>query len=101
LEEFYSIKESIKEDKFNRYRNNIYLETDITYQEALEGTKKKFTFFRWDKCPKCEGKRTEEKEKSTTCLLCKGNGYLDFNFVSYVHCFQCDGSGKIIEDFCG
>ena len=101
VDEFFNIKESIKEDKFNRYRNSIFTQTEITLQEALEGIKKKITFFRWVKCQSCDGSGVENKNKNLqVCQLCVGRGEFQNNFGRLVHCIQCDGTGEIIEDVC-
>lgn len=59
-------KENAKKRRNERTGKNIHQEINVTFEEAVNGCKKRINITRYEKCPKCDGDRR--------CKFCKGTG---------------------------
>ncbi len=86
---------------------NIRIAVNITFEEAVFGTKKEVTFNGQEICPECNGSGAKKGSTPETCPQCKGKGQVIFQRQSLFGmtqsvqvCPQCRGKGKIIKDKC-
>ncbi len=87
--------------------SNIRLAVNISFEEAVFGTKKEVTFNGHETCPECNGTGAKKGSSPETCPQCKGKGQVVFQRQSLFGltqsvqvCPQCRGKGKIIKDKC-
>src|SRR5688572_8848859 len=76
---------------------------ELTFEEAVFGTKKKIQFPRHEPCVECSGSGSAQGSGSSTCTTCNGYGQVRFQqgFFSITRtCSQCRGSGQIIKNPC-
>ncbi len=92
--------------KGNRARkgNDTLYKMNITFMEAVYGTKKDFNLDLYDTCDKCNGKGGFNEK---TCPNCNGSGTvtesqntLFGSFMSKTTCSRCNGTGKVFERIC-
>jgi molecular chaperone DnaJ len=80
---------------------------EITFEEAMFGTKKDVTIDRYVPCDECEGTGAEDPSAVKNCSTCNGSGEVRQmtrqGFSTIIRtgvCNTCGGSGKIIEKKC-
>jgi molecular chaperone DnaJ len=81
---------------------NIYVKFEISFEESIFGTTKKFNVKKTVPCEKCDGTGAKDK-KFKTCPKCNGRGVLTHrhgNFMSQTTCPECMGRGKFPENKC-
>ncbi len=77
---------------------------NLTFEEAVFGTKKTITLDLNEKCPKCHG---EGGFKETTCRTCGGTGRIISEqrslfgvFQTQTTCNECGGTGRTFKEIC-
>jgi molecular chaperone DnaJ len=88
----------------NRPQNgdDIRIGVEISFDEAIFGTTRKFNVRKNAPCEKCGGTGAKDK-KFKTCPKCDGKGVLIYrkgNFISQTTCPECMGSGNFPEEKC-
>ncbi|RMA93109.1 DnaJ domain-containing protein [Hydrogenothermus marinus] len=78
---------------------NIYVDIELTYEEAFNGTTKLITYERKEICKECEGKGITENSILKECSLCKGKGKLKTPLLNII-CPKCKGRKFIILNPC-
>lgn len=80
---------------------------DLTFNEAVFGTKKKISVRRREECSRCHGEGVEEGSEKVTCPRCGGSGQIQNNqstafgsFIRLETCPKCHGKGVYIENPC-
>jgi molecular chaperone DnaJ len=82
---------------------DLRYDLELTFEEAVFGTKKKIHFPRHELCGECGGSGSAHGNGSTTCPTCNGYGQVRFQqgFFSVTRtCSQCRGTGQIIKNPC-
>jgi molecular chaperone DnaJ len=83
--------------------SDLRFDLELSFEEAVFGTKKKIQFPRHELCGECSGSGSAQGNGSTTCPTCNGYGQVRFQqgFFSVTRtCSQCRGSGQIIKNPC-
>lgn len=85
---------------------DVHVHYDITFEEAIFGTKKEIPVTKDVICDACNGTGSKSKN-AKTCTYCHGTGriYVRQNSIlgtiqREVTCDQCHGTGNIIDDPC-
>ena len=76
---------------------------EITFKEAVFGTKKELSFSKNHSCSACKGTGTESRSGKKVCSTCNGSGQVrrSSGFFSIASpCPTCNGEGYVIEDPC-
>ncbi|MBY9021149.1 MAG: molecular chaperone DnaJ [Candidatus Lokiarchaeota archaeon] len=80
---------------------------EITFEEAMFGTKKDVVIQRYTPCDECEGTGAEDPSSIKTCPECEGAGRVRKmtqsgfgTIIREAECYNCNGSGKIIKKKC-
>jgi molecular chaperone DnaJ len=80
---------------------------EITFEEAMFGTKRDVLIERYVPCDECEGTGAADPSGVKTCKSCNGSGEIRQitrqGFSTIIRtgvCNTCDGTGKIIEKKC-
>ena len=80
---------------------------EITFEEAMFGTKKDVVIQRYTPCDECEGTGAEDPSSIKTCPQCEGAGRVrkmtQSGFGTIIReseCYTCNGTGKIIKKKC-
>lgn len=87
--------------------SDITSNVELTFMEAILGTKKSISFTRIEKCPVCNGSGAKDSSSVRTCDKCNGSGQVRYvqntifgQQVTVGVCDKCNGSGKIVTDSC-
>ncbi len=80
---------------------------ELTFEEAIFGTKTDLTMHLDDECEHCKGTTVEPGHELKTCDTCKGTGQVTnvtrtifVNIQQATICWTCRGRGKIPEKVC-
>ncbi len=86
---------------------DVSVRVNISFEDAVFGTKKEISFNRIQKCPECSGSGAERGTHAETCKVCGGSGQRRVTqrlggmaFQSTTTCDACKGTGKIIKNPC-
>jgi len=82
---------------------DLVLDLDITFHEAIKGTRKNVAYARSVVCPGCNGTKAAAGTKPVQCEECKGSGMGTIkqdNMVFRTACQKCKGAGSFIKDPC-
>ncbi len=86
---------------------DININIDIPFEEAVFGTKREIEFYKRVRCPKCNGKGYESGTKIINCSTCGGSGQITStkqsmlgSFTQITVCPSCKGEGKRSEKPC-
>ncbi len=82
---------------------SLRYDMELSFKDAVYGTKTELRFSRNELCPTCGGSGSEAGTGKKTCPQCGGAGQVrrSTGFFSMVQaCPQCGGSGQIIEHPC-
>lgn len=82
---------------------SLRYDLELSFKDAVYGTKTELRFSRNELCPTCGGGGNEPGTGKKTCPSCGGSGQVRRNtgFLSMVQtCPQCGGAGQIIEHPC-
>ena len=92
-----------------RRRNGPMQGSDLRYnmkldfEEAANGCKKSFDFYRNEVCDTCHGSGARPGTQPGTCPTCKGQGQIRSSggwMTTVRTCPTCGGAGKVITDKC-
>lgn len=91
-----------------RRGRDINVNIQLTFEEAVFGSKKEISVPVADECDTCHGTGAKEGTHAESCPKCNGTGQERvvqqsmFGAVTSVRtCSQCHGTGKIIKEPCG
>jgi molecular chaperone DnaJ len=80
---------------------------EITFKEAMFGSKKDVIIQRYTPCDECEGSGAEDPSSIKTCPQCEGAGRVRKmtqsgfgTIIREAECYNCNGTGKIIKKKC-
>jgi molecular chaperone DnaJ len=83
--------------------SDLRYDLELTFEEAVFGTKKKIHFPRHELCGECDGSGSAPGSGSSTCSTCNGYGQVRFQqgFFSITRtCSHCRGTGQVIKNPC-
>jgi molecular chaperone DnaJ len=83
--------------------SDLRYDLELTFDEAVFGTKKKIQYPRHELCDECNGSGSAHGEGSSTCSTCNGYGQVRFQqgFFSITRtCSTCRGTGQVIKNPC-
>jgi len=87
--------------------NDISIDIQLSFKEAVFGTKRSVTLTKTNTCTTCEGTGAQKGSEMTTCATCNGNGKIREsrqsvmgNFTTVRECPDCNGQGKIPKEIC-
>jgi len=82
---------------------DLVLDLDISFHEAIKGTRKNVAYARAVVCPGCNGTKAAAGTKPVQCEECKGSGMGTIkqdNMVFRTTCQKCHGAGSFVKDPC-
>ena len=86
-----------------RRGQDVRLNIEISFDEAMTGSKKKIKVPNWAQCPTCHGTKVQEGRTLTECNTCQGTGEMRRiqrsafgQIVNISTCPICHGEGKNI-----
>ncbi|MFX1504957.1 MAG: molecular chaperone DnaJ [Promethearchaeota archaeon] len=86
-----------------RRGQDVRLNLEISFDEAMKGLKKKIKVPNWAQCPTCHGTKVKEGKSQTDCNTCQGTGEIRRiqrsafgQIVNISTCPKCHGEGKNI-----
>jgi len=86
---------------------NIEDFVEITFEEAMFGSKKEVVIQRYTPCDDCEGTGAEDPSTIKTCPQCEGAGRVRKmtqsgfgTIIREAECYTCNGTGKVIKKKC-
>lgn len=92
---------------YARRGGDVQVEIQLSFGEAVHGTKKQISFYRLDECPTCHGSGAEENSAMKSCTQCQGTGEVRYvqrslfgEQVTVQECPECRGKGEIPETPC-
>lgn len=91
-----------KSSQEEAYNQNLAINLQISFKEAVFGCKKNVEFTYKSACKTCKGSGSKDGT-SSTCPKCKGKGQVGVSrgFMTFVQsCDECGGSGSIIKEKC-
>ncbi len=83
--------------------SDLRFNLEITFKDAVFGTKKDISYSRRVHCPQCKGSGAESGSQKQTCPTCSGTGQVrrSSGFFSIASpCSTCSGEGYVIENPC-
>jgi molecular chaperone DnaJ len=93
---------SKRSDKQRKYAMDLEIEINLSFQEAVFGTKKEIEVTYKIPCEECDGTGAEGG-KMETCQTCQGQGQIVMRqgFMTFAQeCPHCKGSGQTISKKC-
>ncbi|MFT7581243.1 MAG: molecular chaperone DnaJ [Myxococcota bacterium] len=87
-----------------RRGGDLRAELQISFEEAVDGTRRDVTFNRHDVCGTCEGDGAKPGTHPETCSSCTGSGRIARQqgfFMVQTTCPVCRGAGQIVKERCG
>jgi len=82
---------------------DIQYQMDLSFKEAVFGSKTEISVPRTEECKDCTGKGHQNEADVESCPVCKGRGQIQrtqgFLSVSTT-CHQCNGRGQVIKNPC-
>lgn len=91
-----------KSSQEEAYSQNLGINIQISFKEAVFGCKKNVEFEYKSPCKACKGSGSKDGA-TTTCPKCKGKGQVGASrgYMTFVQtCSECSGTGQIIKDKC-
>lgn len=82
---------------------NLRYDLEVSFVDAVYGTKAEIGYSRNEKCPDCQGTGAEGNSSRKMCPDCQGTGQIrqSTGFFSIARtCARCGGEGSIIEKPC-
>lgn len=86
-----------------RRGNDIVVELELEFMEAVKGVSKTVTVDRFVPCDTCNGTGAKPGTAPTTCMTCQGQGVVMHRqgiFAARMACPTCHGAGNLIRDKC-
>lgn len=87
----------------NNQGANLRYDMEISFKDAVYGTKTEIQFSHYEPCETCKGTGGADGAKRKTCPTCQGAGQIRRNsgFFSMTQtCPTCQGAGSIIDNPC-
>ncbi|KAL3516554.1 hypothetical protein ACH5RR_023456 [Cinchona calisaya] len=88
---------------FNMGGKDVKVSMELSFMEAIQGCSKTINFQTELPCNTCGGTGVPPGTRPETCKVCKGSGMAIFKkglVLIQTTCMQCNGTGKIVSDFC-
>ncbi|KAH7862706.1 hypothetical protein Vadar_008405 [Vaccinium darrowii] len=88
---------------FERGGKDIKASVELSFMEAVQGCNKTLIFQADLPCETCGGTGVPPGTRPETCRSCRGSGMMNKvtgPFRLQVTCPQCDGTGKVVKNFC-
>ncbi len=86
-----------------RRGQDVRLNLEISFDEAMKGLKKKIKVPNWAQCPTCHGSKVAEGKSLKACKICQGAGEIRQvqrsafgQIVNISTCPKCHGEGKSV-----
>ncbi|MFX0084568.1 MAG: molecular chaperone DnaJ [Candidatus Hodarchaeota archaeon] len=86
-----------------RRGQDVRLNLEMSFEEAMKGLKKKIKVPNWAQCPSCHGNKVREGKSLKECKICNGTGEIRQvqrsafgQIVNISTCPKCRGEGKSI-----
>ena len=82
---------------------DLQYELKLTFEEAADGCRKSFDFYRTENCDVCNGSGAKPGTSPITCPTCNGTGQMrqTGGWMSVMRtCPTCRGTGKTVTDKC-
>jgi molecular chaperone DnaJ len=86
-----------------RRGQDVRLNLEMSFEEAMKGLKKKIKVPNWAQCPSCHGKQVREGKSLKECKSCRGTGEIRQiqrsafgQIVNISPCPKCRGEGKSV-----
>ncbi|MFQ6082315.1 MAG: molecular chaperone DnaJ [Candidatus Aminicenantia bacterium] len=82
---------------------DLWIELEVTLEEAFHGTEKEIKLTRSEFCPECRGTGLEPGTHKVICPTCQGRGEVRFQqgfFTLSRTCSHCQGQGEIVKSPC-
>ncbi len=90
-----------------RRGEDIVIRLNISFEEAVNGGKKKIEFERYEECNTCKGSGAKPGSKIIKCQKCNGTGVgktIRRTFIGVIQtqttCSKCGGEGSYVEQKC-
>ncbi|NCN52518.1 molecular chaperone DnaJ [Candidatus Parcubacteria bacterium] len=87
--------------------NDISIDIQLSFKEAVFGTKRTVTLTKNNVCETCDGTGAKKGSEMTTCSTCNGNGKIRETrqsilgaFTTVRECSTCNGKGKVPKEPC-
>ncbi|KAL9234695.1 hypothetical protein vseg_009534 [Gypsophila vaccaria] len=96
---FHKIFSEIFEDEVETFAADVQAELSLSFNEAVKGCTKHFTFNAYIPCQSCYGRGHPIDAKTRICPTCGGIGRVTIPPFSST-CNNCKGSGRIITETC-
>ena len=87
-----------------RRGQDVRLNLEITFEEAMQGINKKIKVPNWAQCPTCHGKRVKKGETLEKCSTCNGLGEVRQvqrsafgQMINITTCPRCRGEGEKVR----
>lgn len=87
--------------------NDISIDIQLSFKEAVFGTKRSVTLTKTNTCQTCGGSGAKKGSEMATCSVCNGNGKIRETrrsimgtFTTVRECTECAGRGKIPKELC-
>ena len=87
--------------------DDIELQMNLSFEEAVFGVEKDITISRIEKCLSCKGTGAKNGKEFTTCSTCHGTGRVRYTqqtlFGTTIQdgpCKACGGTGRIVKENC-
>lgn len=91
----------------NQQGTDIYVDLDLTFEEACKGVHKDIKIRKKERCKSCKGTGAKNGSSYETCSHCHGTGQVQHvsntifgQSVSYTTCPECGGTGRKIIEKC-
>ncbi len=92
----------------NARGNDISVDIELSFKEAVFGTKRTLRLMKNNTCGACKGSGAQDNSEMVTCTTCNGNGKIRETrqsilgqFATVRECSVCLGTGKIPKVKCG
>jgi len=82
---------------------DIYLGIEISFKEAILGTKKEIEYLRSSLCHFCQGRGADPQAPIKICPFCQGRGVIEQRTLIFYQrkiCPKCQGRGEIPQKAC-
>jgi molecular chaperone DnaJ len=88
--------------------NDISIDIELSFHDAVFGTKRTVTLTKNNTCATCNGNGAKKGSEMITCATCNGNGKVREtrrsilgNFTTVRECAVCTGRGSVPKEKCG
>jgi len=101
--DFFGTRSRSQSRNYPQKGRDLYLELDISLEEAAFGVEKEIKLNRVELCPECGGTRMKPGTDKSTCSYCQGRGQVHYRqgfFTISQPCSKCGGRGEVIDSPC-